>query len=548
MVSESGPLGAECAGVVTRVGSGVQTVSVGDRVMALVTGTFARFVTADARRVAPAPEGLSLEQAATIPGVFLTAWYALHGLGKLKRGERLVVHAAAGGVGMAAVQLARWVGAEVLATASPPKWDIVRSLGVKHVASSRDAGFVAAFRSARGGADVVLNSLAGELVDAGLSLLSPGGRFLEMGKTDVRDAAAVAAAHPGVIYRAFDVLTADPDLIASLFAAVVEGFASGHLTPLPVRTFPVTEAEGAFRFMAQALHVGKLALVPARETLRVDGTALVIGGLGGLGLEVARDFARRGMRHLLLLGRRGLATPDAAKAVTELEGIGCRVTVAAVDVADRDALGRVIAAIPLELPLRAVVHSALALDDGLLSDQTPERFHAVMAPKVLGAWNLHELTAGADLDAFVLFSSVAGTLGNAAQGAYCAANAWLDALAAHRRARGLPAQSLAWGPWAEVGLAASLSAQLKARLADQGFGDDLAGRGHGALRPGADAARGAARRSRRSICARPPGRSEPSVPPVWRALVRARSARAAATDGSWATSSPLYRPSGESTR
>ncbi len=368
---DAGPLGGECAGVVARVGANVTTVAPGDAVMALVTGAFSRFVTVDVRMLARVPSGLSIEQAATVPAVFLTAWYALHDLGKLKRGERILIHAAAGGVGMAAVQVAHWIGAEVLATASPSKWDVVRALGVKHVASSRDLSFVAALRAATGGADVVLQCARGRVRRRDLSLLSPGGRFVEMGKTDIRDAAGLAASHPGITYRAFDLFEVGPERIAAMFAAVVDGFATGHLKALPVRVFPMTEAESAFRFMAQARHVGKLALAVAREPLRVDGTALITGGLGALGLEVARDFARRGMRHLVLTGRRGLDTPGAAAAAAELEALGARVTVAAVDVADREALARVMAAIPSELPLRAVVHSAVVLDDGMLTDQTP---------------------------------------------------------------------------------------------------------------------------------------------------------------------------------
>jgi NAD(P)-dependent dehydrogenase (short-subunit alcohol dehydrogenase family)/pyruvate/2-oxoglutarate dehydrogenase complex dihydrolipoamide acyltransferase (E2) component/acyl carrier protein len=437
--------------------------------MAVVPGSLGRFVVTDARRAAAVPAGLSIEQAATIPAVFLTAWYALHDLAHLKRGERVLIHAAAGGVGMAAVQIAREIGAEVLATASPSKWDVVRSLGVERVASSRDTTFAEAFRSAAGGADVVLNSLAGEFVDASLSLLSGGGRFVEMGKTDVRDAATVAAAHPGVTYQALDLLAVDPDRIAALFAAVSAGFASGRLKPLPVKTFMMSDGEAAFRFMAQARHVGKLALVADRTSLRVDGTALITGGLGALGLEIARNFAARGMKHLVLTGRRGLATPGAADAVARLEAMGARVTVAAVDVADRAALAKVLRAVPADLPLRAVVHAAVILDDGMIAEQTPERFRHVMAPKVLGAWNLHTLSAGADLDAFVLFSSMVGTFGNASQSAYSAANAYLDALAVHRQGRGQRAMSLGWGPWAEIGLAAGMKAQLQARLTSQGF-------------------------------------------------------------------------------
>jgi acyl transferase domain-containing protein/acyl carrier protein len=524
------PLGVECAGTVVRTGAGVEGVRPGDRVMALASGAFGRYVTVDARCAAPAPTGLSFEQAATIPAVFLTAWYALHDLAKLARGERVLIHAAAGGVGMAAVQIARWIGAEVLATASPPKWDTVRAMGVRHVAGSRDAGFADAFRASSGGADVVLNSLAGELIDASLSLLSPGGRFVEMGKTDIRDPAQVAAAHPGVVYRAFDLFEVPPERIAAMFRSIAEGFAAGHLKPLPVRAFPLSEAEQAFRLMAQGRHVGKQALMPVRAALRTDGTVLISGGLGALGLEVARDMADRGVPDLVLLGRRGMGTPGAKEAVADLEGRGVHVTVAAVDAADRAALARVIAAIPADRPLRAVVHAAGLLDDGLLAKQTAERFRGVMEPKVTGAWNLHTLTERADLDAFVLFSSIAGTLGNGGQGAYAAANTFLDALAAHRRALGRPGTSLAWGPWAERGLAATLDARQRDQVAQRGFG---------ALSPAEGRALFAAALSRpeaQLVVAALDLRAVAqgfgaAVPPVWRSLVRTTPPRAATANG-----------------
>ena len=531
---DTGAIGTECAGVIARVGSGVTRFSVGDRVMAMAAGSMARFVVIDARRVARVPRGVSIEQAATIPAVFLTAEYALRHLARLKRGERIVIHAAAGGVGMAAIQIAQRIGAEVLATASPSKWDVVRSLGVKRIASSRDKTFVATFGAASEGVDVVLNSLAGELVDASLSLLRPGGRFIEMGKTDIRDAEAVAAAYPGVTYRAFDLLGADPDLIATLFATVVDAFEAGHLKPLPTKEFALAEAEDGFRFMAQARHVGKLVFMFPRPAFRLEGTAVITGGLGALGLEVARNLAARGMKHLVLTGRRGASTPGAAAAVAELEALGARVTVAAVDVADRAALARVLDAIPPQLPLRAVVHAAVVLDDGVLSDQTPERFAKVMGPKVAGAWNLHALTRGADLDAFVLFSSVVGTLGNVSQGAYSAANACLDALAVHRQAQGKRASSLAWGPWAEVGKAAGLRAQLQARWAAQGLGMIAPAIGMALFDKALD------RREPQLVVVpidlRAAARSfGAAVPPVWRGLVRPAPTRAAAKTESFAS-------------
>jgi len=527
------PLGAECAGVVVRKGSEVSSVALGDRVMAIAVGSFSRFVTVDARWVAQAPRGLSFEEAATVPAVFLTAWYALYELARLKRGERIVIHAAAGGVGMAAVQLAQAIGAEVLATASPSKWETVRSLGVTHVASSRELTFVAAFRAARGGADVVLNSLAGEFVDAGLSLLSKGGRFIEMGKTDIRDAAAVAAAHPGVAYQAFDLLVVDPDKIAAMFREITDGFASGRLKALPVRVYPMAEVETAFRFMAQARHVGKLALLPAPESLRTDGTTLIVGGLGGLGLEVARELASRGMKHLVLVGRRGLATPGAPAAIEAIEALGAVVTVAPIDACDRQALGRVIRAVPPGLPLRAVIHAAVVLDDGPIGEQTPERFRRVLAPKIEAAWNLHVLTEGVELDAFVLFSSLTGTLGNAGQSAYAAANAALDALAAHRRANGQAAQSLAWGPWAERGAAAALAPAVLDRLARKAY--RAVSPSQGVALFGAALARPEALLVIVPLDLRVATKAfAGAVPPVWRALVRASPVRTSGASASWA--------------
>jgi acyl transferase domain-containing protein/NADPH-dependent curcumin reductase CurA/acyl carrier protein len=532
----AGPLGGECAGVIVAVGTGVVDLAVGDAVMALAPGSFQRFVTVDARLVAKVPPGLSMEQAATVPCVFLTAWYALHDLGGLKAGERLLVHAAAGGVGMAAVQLAQWIGAEVLGTASPPKWEVLKSLGVSHLASSRDLAFVETVRAATGGegVDVVLNALAGEFIDASLSLLREGGRFIEMGKTDIRDAALVNAAYPGIRYRAFDLVEAGPERLAEMLGEIVRGFASGHLRALPVRTFPVTEAEAAFRLMAQGRSIGKLALIPPRD-LRTDGTVLITGGLGALGFQVARWLVDRGVKHLVLTSRRGLSTPGAREAVAGLEALGAIVATPVVDVTDREALAAMLAQIPAEHPLRGIVHAAGVLDDGMLSAQSAERFAHVMSPKVLGASNLDTLTRGSDLDFFVLFSSAAGTFGSAGQGPYAAANAFLDALAARRRAHGLPAQSLAWGLWVDAagkpaGLA-GLTRTQEVHLTRQGlkglsFSDGIALLANVIQRPEAELVLA-------PLNLRTVGKAfDGAVPPLWRALVHAP--RRAVTRSAWA--------------
>ncbi|ETB33809.1 hypothetical protein N602_29330, partial [Mycobacterium avium subsp. hominissuis 10-5606] len=275
-------LGAEGAGVVTEVGAGVTDVAVGDAVMGIF-GLVGSEAAVDRRLVTRVPPGWSMAQAAGIPVVFLTAYYGLSVLAGLRAGQRVLVHAATGGVGMAAVQLARHWGAEVFATASRGKWDTLRAMGFDdaHIADSRTLDFEQKFGAAPGGMDVVLNSLAGEFNDASLRLLGPGGRFIEMGKTDLRDPDVVARAHPGVRYRAFDLMEAGPDRIAAMLAEVMELFAAGALTPLPVKAFDARCAADAYRFVSAARHIGKVVLtMPDGPAGLSGGTALITGATG----------------------------------------------------------------------------------------------------------------------------------------------------------------------------------------------------------------------------------------------------------------------------
>jgi NADPH:quinone reductase-like Zn-dependent oxidoreductase/NAD(P)-dependent dehydrogenase (short-subunit alcohol dehydrogenase family)/acyl carrier protein len=467
-------IGGEGSGIVLEVGPEVSTLAVGDRVMGLLDGAIGPFVVADSRLLARIPEGWSFTQAASVPIAFLTAYYALVDLAGLKRGERLLVHAAAGGVGMAAVQIAHYLGGEVFGTASPGKWGALTALGISdaRIASSRELGFREEFLSATDGLgmDVVLDSLAGKFVDASLALLPNGGRFLEMGKADTRDPIEIAAEYPGVAYRAFDLFEAAPERLHEMLVELVALFEGGDLALLPITTWSAQRAQQAFRHMSQGLHIGKNVLrLPA--AIDPKRTVLITGGTGGLGALVARHLVvEHGVRHLILASRQGAAGGDVNELLEELSQLGAHAEAVACDVSDREQLRCLLASIPDERPLDAVVHMAGVIDDCLIGSLTPDRVDRVLAPKVAGAWNLHELTRDMDLSVFVLFSSIAGTLGSTGQAGYSAANAFLDALATHRRANGLTATSMAWGPWSRAsGMTARLEDRDLARMSRTGL-------------------------------------------------------------------------------
>ncbi|OBH04148.1 polyketide synthase [Mycobacterium sp. E2699] len=468
-------LGAEGAGVVTEVGQGVTALAVGDAVTGIL-GLAGSEAVVDERLVVRVPPEWSLAEAAGMPVVFLTALYGLSDLAGLRAGERVLVHAAAGGVGMAAVQLARHWGAEVFATASRGKWDTLRAMGFDddHIGDSRTLEFEEKFRSATGGAGVhvVLNSLAGDFTDASLRLLVPGGRFIEMGKTDLRDPAAIAGQYPGVAYRAFDLMEAGPDRIAAMLAELVSLFAAGSLTPLPVKAFDVRHATEAYRFVSQARHTGKVVLtLPDGPGGLAGGTALITGGTGMAGSALARHLVERyRVSHLMLVSRGGERADGAAELAAELREAGASVSVVACDVGDRDAVAGLLAAVPSDRPLRGVFHAAGVLDDGLIASLTPDRLDTVLRAKVAGAWNLHELTKDLNVPAFVMFSSMAGIVGAPGQGNYAAANSFLDGLASYRRAQGLAGLSVAWGLWEEASaMTRHLGDKDRARMSRSGL-------------------------------------------------------------------------------
>ncbi|MFI6778935.1 SDR family NAD(P)-dependent oxidoreductase [Nocardia sp. NPDC050412] len=470
---KAGRPGGEGAGVVLEVAPDVTEFAPGDRVFGLIPGVGSVAVV-DRRLLAPMPRGWSFTQAAAIPIVYATAYYGLVDLADAQPGETLLLHAATGGVGLAAVQLARHLGLRLLVTASEPKWNVLRDSGFDdaEIGNSRTLDFEQKFLDATDGrgVDIVLDSLAGEFVDASLRLLPRGGRFVEMGMLDRRDPVEVAAAHPGVDYHSFMLMEVGPDRLHEILTTLVELFEAGTLAPYPTVAWDMRQAPQAYRYLSQARHIGKNVLtVPV--PLRPEGTVLITGGTGGLGAVAARHLITvHGVRRLVLAGRRGPQAPGAAELAAELTALGAHVDVVACDAADRAALDAVLAAIPSQHPLTAVVHAAGVLADGLLATMTPEQIAKVLRPKVNAAWNLHEATKDLDLSAFVLYSSIAGLIGNPGQANYAAANVFLDALAQHRQVTGLPATSVVWGPWEQSGgMTSTLGAADVARLRREGL-------------------------------------------------------------------------------
>ena len=479
------PFGGECVGKIVTVGAEVTDFQAGDAVIvAPALGSLGRYVTVNAQFAVPKPANLSFAAAATLPTTFLTAYYGLHHLAQIKAGDRVLIHAAAGGVGQAAVQLAQQAGAEIFVTASPSKWDLLKSQGIQYVMNSRTLEFadqVLALTEGQG-VDLVLNSLNGDFIPKSLSVLAPKGRFVEIGKIGIWEPDQVHQQRSDVAYYPFDLLEiaqAEPALIQSLLQTLMPNFAQGNLQPLPHKVFPITEAAQAFRYMAQAKHVGKVVISVPEPTasgsvIHDQGSYLITGGLGALGLQVADWLVQKGAKHLVLTGRRG-ASPEVQERLSQLEAGGAEVQVVAVDVSDPTAVDQLMTpyrqGAPTLPPLRGIVHAAGVLEDGVLQHQTWSRFEQVMAPKVAGSWNLHQATQDLELDFFVCFSSVASFLGSPGQGNYAAANAFMDALVHHRQQLGLPGLSVNWGPWEQVGMAAHITTTNLNRLKQQGWGE-----------------------------------------------------------------------------
>ncbi|WP_144107295.1 type I polyketide synthase [Paraburkholderia sp. BCC1886] len=478
-------IGMELSGRIVRVGPDVKGWAPGDAVLGFAPASFATRVVTRATAIARKPEPMSFEEAATIPTTFFTAYYALCELARLRRGERVLVHGGAGGVGIAAIQLARHLGAEVFVTAgSDEKREFVRLLGADHVFDSRSLAFADQIieRTQGEGVDVLLNSLAGEAMVRGIDTLRPFGRFLELGKRDFYENSQIGLRpfRNNISYFGIDadqLMGVLPGLTRRLFTEVMALFADGVLHPLPYRAFPAARAEQAFRYMQQARQIGKvLVTYPAGTPESTRGTPaptpqldpqaayLIVGGTGGLGYASARWMIARGARHVTLASRNAALEPAQKQEIERWrDELGAIVSVMSCDVTDASALERLVVSIEKTgTPLKGVLHSAMRIDDGLLRNLDDARMKAVLEPKIAGAWNLHRATQRCALDFFVLYSSATTYLGNPGQGAYVAANSFLEALVAHRRSTGLVATFMAWGPIEDVGFLARNSVTREA--------------------------------------------------------------------------------------
>jgi len=458
--------GDDFAGTVERVGTDVTVLRPGDRVAGMAPYAFRSYVRTDPRLVFKVPGRLSFEQATTIPTVFLTAHYALNHLARMQPGESILIHAGTGGVGLAAIQIAKHLSLEIFATAgTPEKRQLLTAMGVRHVMNSRTLEFADEIMevTARRGVDAVLNSLAGDFIPKSLSVLAPFGRFLEIGKVDIyrNSKVGLQRLRDNISYFVIDLtqhLQHKRDFVVTMFEEIGARFDAGDYQPIPYTPFPITEAVDAFRFMAQGRHIGKNVLtfdhpaVPialstdASERFSPEATYLVTGGAGGFGLEVAKWIASHGAGHVVLMSRSGPRDDAAVRDIESLRSSGAHVVDLRGDVTDAADVTRVVEQIGREHPpLRGVFHAAMVLDDALIAELDEQRFRRALAPKMLGAWNLHCATEGLELDHFVCFSSYSNVIGMLRQSNYNAGNAFLDALAEYRRSRGLPSLTVNWG-------------------------------------------------------------------------------------------------------
>ncbi|PSB08743.1 polyketide synthase [Pleurocapsa sp. CCALA 161] len=486
-------LGLECAGIVTQLGKDVTSFKIGDEVMAIADHSFSQYLVVNSLLAINKPASFSLLEAATIPVTFLTAYYTLVYVAKLQPGEKVLIHAAAGGVGLAAIQIAQHLDAEIYATASTSKWSLLESMGVKQIMNSRSLDFAEEIMVATAGkgVDVVLNSLSGEFIAKSMAVLNDQGRFIEIGKQDIWSLDKVAQVAPSINYSIVDLwqITQDnPELIQQMLRELHiklhkrSQFMIKTLKPLPYTVFTQEQTIDAFRYMQQGKHQGKIIIAmnsggysritpthsritPSHKTY--TSTYLITGGMGAIGLQTAQWLVTKGVTNIVLLGRNDIK-PELESSLKKIQD-KVQVKLIKADIANTNQLSQILIQIESELPpLRGVVHCAGVTSDRTITYQDWHSFEQVLAPKVQGALNLHHLTQKYNLESFILFSSASSLIGSAGQANYCAANAFLDSLAHVRRNLGLPAISINWSAWEHTGLAANT--QITAALKQKGIG------------------------------------------------------------------------------
>jgi len=465
---DPGPLGSDCAGIIKAIGKDVKGYAIGDEVLGIALGSLASSAVTKSALIIHKPKQLSFSEAATIPTIFMTAYLALVKLAKLKAGETVLIHAGSGGVGLAAIQIAQHLNVQIIATVgSDEKKAYLKSLGIDAVFSSRQTSFEQDIkRITKGkGVDVVLNSLSGRgFIEASLQSCGKNARFIEIGKRDIWTNEAIAQVRSDIEYHilALDQLwTEKPDQIQQLLQEIIALFETQTLKTIKHTVFPLSHTIQAFSYLQQAKQIGKVVieLAPTALTLNCNASYIITGGLGGIGLELCKYLSKCGVKRLLLAARK---TPsDIVKALLDsLQTQGTTVEVINCDVGDKVNVQQLIEKSQnnKQYPLKGIFHTAGILDDAPISKQTPEHFEKIYAAKACGAWYLHEITQAQaiNLDYFVLFSSFTSLNGAVGQSNYVTANSFLDGLAALRHQQGLPAQSINWGPWQEVGMARDL--------------------------------------------------------------------------------------------
>lgn len=466
--------GMECAGEVLRAGPG-SAFAPGDRVVAVLTRSFRSVATIDEGFAVKIPAGFGMDMAA-VPVVYLAAFHGLIGIANLQRGERVLIHHASGGLGMAAIEIARWRGAEIYATSgSEEKQQYLRDLGIAHVYSSRTLDFGQRIRedTANEGVDVVIGAQTGQAMHVSLNLLRTGGRYIEIGKKDIAEdnSLPLRAFNRNLIFASVDMdrlARERPAFVQQMLRDIVEHFARGDFKPGPVRSYAASDVREAFAEMERSQHIGKLLVdfsqgeveVLVKEqpvpSCRRDGSYIVTGGTSGFGVVTAEWLAAQGAGKVYLVSRSGSKAAGLEDAVARIEAAGAEVEVLSVDVTDAAQVADLVRkANAAPHALRGVIHGAMVLDDAMMADVTGERFRKVFLPKVAGALNLADALEGVEaLDFLVFYSSISSVIGNRGQTSYVAANRSLDGLAAVLRGRGLPAISLNWGALAEAGVVA----------------------------------------------------------------------------------------------